>query len=293
MPGLVTHTIGIAQAAVDSGTVGKIEIDKIAPGAVDVGSLTLTGTDLAVKSGSALLRGVRFVLQLDVTLHWWYDFGIFGSGSGDDGLGSYYFPFNAGDVVVPALSNIALTIPSLSATNISAGIAPLLNLALGSAEIKKLLATNIALPASGFQLGGLGLGPVSIGSLQTPDATVGKVTIGEFAPTGAIVVPSLQLNNIDLPSASASDIESVAPFALNNIVASTQGIGAGFGIFGVTFEVTPIINTNIDSLALSGVSISGTVTQAEVKNISVPVIISGINLDTISIGAIDVSNITL
>ena len=65
------------------------------------------------------------------------------------------------------------------------------------------------------------------------------------------------------------------------------------GIFGVTFLVTPIINTNIGSLTLSGVTISGSVTDAEVHNISVPVVISGINLKTITIGAIDVTNITL
>ena len=61
----------------------------------------------------------------------------------------------------------------------------------------------------------------------------------------------------------------------------------------VLVAIWPIINTFIGSLVLSGVSISGSVTQAEVQNISVPIIISGINLKTISIGAIDVNNITL
>lgn len=56
--------------------------------------------------------------------------------------------------------------------------------------------------------------------------------------------------------------------------------------------MTPIINTNIDALTLSGVSISGTVSQAEVKNVSVPVVTSGIHLDMIAISAVDVSNIT-
>ena len=161
MAGLVTHTIGIAQAAVDSANVGQIEIDKIAPGAAQVGSLSLTGTNIAIKSGSARLHQVRFVLELKVTLHWWYNFGFLGSGGADENLGSYYFPFNAGDVDVPALNNIDLNIPNVTATNISAGIAPLLNLTLGSAAIKTLLASKISLPTAGFQLGGLGLGPVS------------------------------------------------------------------------------------------------------------------------------------
>jgi hypothetical protein len=293
MPGLVTHTIDIAQVTASSGQVAQIEIDKIAPGAVKVAGLNLTGTSLAIKSGAALLQNVRFVLQLKLTLDWWYDFGIFGSDSGSDDLGSLFFPFNAGNVVVPALNNISLSIPNIAATNVTAGIAPILNLALGSAGFTGLLAAGVALPSGGFQLGGLELGPVSIASLQTPDASVGKVSIAEFAPTGSIVVPSVQLNNIELPSASAADIQSVSPFAINNIQASAQGISVSFGIFGFTFLVTPIINTNIGSLTLSGVTLSGSVSKAEIQNVSVPVVITGINLKTITIGAIDVTNITL
>jgi hypothetical protein len=292
MPGLVTHTIDIAQVAVASGQVAQIEIDKIAPGTAQVGGLSLTTTNLTIKSGTALLNGVRFVLQLEFTLDWWYNFGLV-SGSGTDNLGSLFFPFNAGNVVVPALNNISLTIPNVTATNVTAGIAPILNLALGSADFAGLLAATVALPSGGFQLGGLGLGPVSIGSLQVPNASVGKVSIADFTPTGNIVVPSVQLNNIDLPSASAADIQSTAPFAINNIQASAQGVSFNAGVFGFTLLVTPIINTNIDSLKLSGVSISGSVSKAQITNISVPIVITGINLKTISIGAIDVTNITV
>jgi hypothetical protein len=292
MPSLVTHTIDVAQITVDSGQVGQIEIDKIAPGAAQVGGLSLTTTNLTIKSGTALLNGVRFVLQLEFTLDWWYNFGLV-SGSGTDNLGSLFFPFNAGNVVVPALNNISLTVPNVAATNVTAGIAPILNLALGGAEFNGLLAATAALPSGGFQLGGLGLGPISIGSLQVPNATVGKVSIADFTPTGNIVIPSVQLNNIQLPSASAGDIESTAPFAINNIQASAQGVSFNAGVFGFTLLVTPIINTNIDSLKLSGVSISGSVSKAQITNVSVPIVITGINLKTISIGAIDVTNITL
>jgi hypothetical protein len=142
-------------------------------------------------------------------------------------------------------------------------------------------------------LGGLGLGAVSIADVQVPNALVGKVTIGDVTPTGNVVVPSVQLNNILLPSAGAGDIQSAAPITINNIVASAQGIGANLGIFGISIMVTPIINTHIGSLTLNGVSISGSVANAEIQNVSVPIVISGIDLQTITIGAIDVNNIKL
>lgn len=293
LPPLVTHTISVAQLQVASGQIGDIEIDKIAPGQAQVGRLTLGGTSLTINSGSAFLHNVRFLLQLQFTLGYWYNLGFGISGSGSDDLGTIAIPFNVGNVLVPTLNNIALGIPSLSATNVTAGIAPIVNLALGGGGFTGVEADAVTIPSGGFQLGGLGLGAVSIASVQVPDALVGKVSIADFTPTGNIVVPSVQLNNIELPSASAADIQSTAPIAINNIEASAQGISADFGIFGVSIMVTPIINTFIGSLELTGVSIAGSVAQAEIQNISVPIVISGINLKTITIGAIDVSNITL
>ena len=293
MSGLVTHTLGVAQVQVASGQTAGIEIAKIVPGPAQVGGLSLTGTSLAINSGTALLQNVRFLLQLEFTLTYWYNLGFGISGNGSDNLGTIAIPFNVGNVLVPTLNNIALTIPNVAATDVTASIAPIVNLILGSAGFTGLVADTITLPSNGFQLGGLGLGPVSIGSVQVPNALVGNVSIADFSPTGNIMVPSVQLNNIQLPSANAADIQSVAPIAINNIESSPQGVSANLGIFGVGIVVTPIINTFIGSLVLSGVSISGSVTQAEVQNISVPIVISGINLKTISIGAIDVNNITL
>jgi hypothetical protein len=293
MSGLVNHTIGVAQVKVASGQVANIEIDKIAPGVVQVDGLSLENTSLEISSGTALLQSVRFLLQLQFTLTYWYNLGFGISGSGSDNLGSIAIPFNAGDVLVPTLNNISLNIPSVAATNVSANIAPIVNLALGSAGFGGIDADTITLPSAGFQLGGLGLGPVSVGSVQVPNALVGKVSIAEFKPTGNVVVPSVQLNNIQFPSASAADISSAAPIAINNIATSPQGVSADLGIFGVGIMVSPVINTFIGSLVLSGVSISGSVTTAEIHNISVPIVISGINLETITIGAIDVNSITL
>jgi hypothetical protein len=44
---------------------------------------------------------------------------------------------------------------------------------------------------------------------------------------------------------------------------------------------------------LSGLSLSGSVNQASIQNITVPVDIQGISLTTINIGQIDANNITL
>jgi hypothetical protein len=293
MSGLVTHTIGVANVKAATGQIASIEIDKIAPGPARVGQLSLTDTALKINSGTAYLQNVRFLLQLEFTLGYWYNFGFGISGSGSENLGSIAFALNAGNVLVPTLNNIALSIPSVTASDVTASIAPIVNLALGGGGFTGLAADTVAVPSGGFQLGGLGLGAVSIASVQVPNALVGSVSIQQFSPSGNIVVPSVGLTQIQLPSASAPDIQSADPVAVNNIQASAQGVAANFGVFGVSIMVTPIINTYIGALTLSGVTISGSVAQANLQNVSVPIVITGINLKTIAIGGIDINNITL
>ena len=101
LPPLVTHTISVAQLQVASGQIGDIEIDKITPGQAQVGRLTLGGTSLTINSGSAFLHNVRFLLQLQFTLGYWYNLGFGISGSGSDDLGTIAIPFNVGNVLVP------------------------------------------------------------------------------------------------------------------------------------------------------------------------------------------------
>jgi hypothetical protein len=287
----LTRKINIAQVLAAAGQITDIEVDKIVLGSAHIGQLTLNGTSLNLSSGSAFLRNVRIVLELQFSLDWWYDIGI-AHGSGTDNLGSVSFGINVGDVLVPSLNNIPLTIPNLTATNVAADIAPITNLDLAGGGFTGLNAMNATIPADGFQLSGLGVGSVSISNGQVPRTLVEKVSIQDFKPNGNIVVPSLQLGPVQLPSANAGDIRTGAAIAFDGI-ASKRGLSANLGIFGITIWVTPIAHISIGSLDLQGVSIAGSVNQATVLNVSVPIDIRGINLKTINIGQIDVNNITL
>jgi hypothetical protein len=208
-------------------------------------------------------------------------------------LGSIFFAVSVGDVEVPSLSNIVVNIPDVTATNVTATIGPIVNFDLGGGGFTGVCATNAAIPTNGFQLNGLGLASASIGNVEIPQTLVDNVRIQDFTPSGNIVVPSAQLTQLQLPLASASDIQSAAPIAID-AEATSRGLRFRLGdIFGFTIWVTPIAHTHIASLLLGGVGISGSVGQASVQNISVPVDIQGISLTTINIGQIDANNITL
>ena len=288
---IVAQTINIAQVAAASGTMAAIEIDKIVLGGVTIGTLTLSGTSLDIASGSALMQNVRVVMQLDFYFNWSVNV-WFWSDSGSINLGSIYVPVNLGDVAIPSLNNIPLSVPNLAASSVSAVASPLTSVNLGGGSFTGLAATNLAIPQGGFTLAGLAIGAVSVASVQSPATSVAKVSVQDFHPNANIVLPNVTIGPVQLPSASAADIQATSSIYLTAI-ASQQGIGFGFGPVSAGLYVTPTAYVSIGALQLQGVSMSGSVAQAILANIGVPVDISGINLSTIDIGQLDVTNITI
>jgi hypothetical protein len=287
----MAQTINIAQLLAASGTVVDIEIDKIVLGGLTIGQLTLEGTSVDLASGSASLHNVRIVISLDIQFHWSVNV-FFWSDSGTIDLGTLSFPLDLGNVVVPALNNIPLTIPNVVLTNLTAAMAPLTSVDLGGGAFRGVTATNLALPKNGFSLTGLGLGAVSVASLQVAEATVAKVSIQDFHPNANVVLPKATLGPLKIPAGTAANIQTTAGIGFSGIT-SQQSAGFSFGPVGANVSVTPSAFVSIGSLLLQNVSLSASVTQAVLANIGVPIDIQGINLSMIDIGQINATNITL
>jgi hypothetical protein len=287
----LAQTIHISQANFVSAAVADIKIDEIVLGGVTIGQLLLQGTSLNVAAGSAFLNNVRLVIALDFSFNWWINLG-FWSDSGTADLGSLSFGLSLGNVSVPSLNHIPLSVPNIVLANLGAVVSPLTSIDLGGGSLGAITATNIALPKDGFSLTGLGLGAVSIAGLQVPETTVATVSIQDFHPNANIVLPNASLGPVQIPSASAADVQSTAPVSLSG-TASPEGLGLSLGILGGTLNVTPTAYISIGTLQLQGVSLSGAVTQALLQNIGVPVDLRGINLSAIDIGEISAVNIAL
>jgi hypothetical protein len=289
----MSQTINIATVTAASGTLADIKIGKIVLGGLTIGQLSLQGTAVDIKSGSAYLTSVQILITLDFTFDWWYNIGFF-SGSGSDNLGSLGpIPLDLGDVSIPALSNIPLNIPNIVFSNITAAVAPFTSVDLGGANFTGLTATTIVVPKSGFTLTGLGLGNVSVSSVTVPEATVAQVSVTDFQPKASIVLPSATLGPLNLPSGSASDIQTTAAINIPDATATSRGLSINLGVFGGTIWVTPVAQVSIGSLVLHGVTLSASVAQAVLANIGVTVDVQGIDLSTVDISQVDVSNITL
>ncbi len=287
----MAQTINISQLNAVSGTIADIKIDEIVLGGVAIGQLTLQGTALNLAAGSAFLDNVRIVVTLDFAFDWWINLG-FWSDSGNADLGSLTFGLNLGNVSIPSLNNIPLSVPNVVLANLSAVVAPLTSIDLGNGTFGAIAATNITLPKNGFSLTGLGLGPINIASLQVPETTAAGITIQDLHPNANLKLPNASLSSLQIPSASAADIQGTATVSLNG-TASQQGLGVSLGVLGGTLNVTPTAYVSIGAAQLQGVTLSGTVTQAILENIGVPVDLRGINLNTIDIGQINAGTIAL
>jgi hypothetical protein len=76
------RSIDVAQLLVGSGTLGSLHVQDLTVGAATVDRLVIQGISAGIHSGSAFLQNVRFLLELRLSVHWWYDVGLW-SDSGD------------------------------------------------------------------------------------------------------------------------------------------------------------------------------------------------------------------
>jgi len=292
LPGIfqiLSKKINIKEVIAASGSIKDIAVDKILMGDATIDKIILKGTSANIKSGSAFLQNVRINLELKLTLEWWYDIWIH-SDSGTENLGSLWFPLQLGNVQVPSLEDINLSVPNVVIDNLTTGISPINNLDLGSGNFSQIDATDTTLPVNGFQLTGLGLGNFNLSQIQVPKTSTQKATIQQFKPANNIVLPEAQINNLNIPETSINNIQS-ANISLDGS-ASKKGINVNLGVLGFKFWVEPVAHINIASMTLQDVKLNAIINMANIEDISIPIDIRGITVKGVDINNIDINDIS-
>ena len=288
----MTQTVNVAQVTAASGSVVDVKVGKIVLGGVTIGQLTLQDTSLDLKSGSALAQNVRTIMHLEFVLDWWWSVG-FAGGSGTSDLGGLSIPFDLGDIAIPSLNNIPLTIPSVVANNATAQVQPITSLDLGGGTFSGVKAVSIAIPQGGFTLAGLQVASLSLASLDVPRTSVAGVTIQDFHPNANVSLPSLELGPVVLAAANAGNISTTNTIAFNGSASAQKGPDFDLGVFGGTLSVVPTFYVSIGSLLLNGVSLSATVQHAILQSLGVSVDVQGIELSSVNVDTLSASNVTL
>lgn len=292
LPGIfrqLGRQIGVSQLLVKSGLFRDLDIDKVILGQAHIDKLVLQSASASLHSANAFLQDVRISLEIKLTVDWFIDLAVF-SDSGTENLGSLFFNIPVGNVQIPSLSNIDLTIPTVTVENVNANITPIVNLDLNGGQFEKATASQTVVPSDGFQLNGLSLGNFTLSSLQVPGVSTSEAKVQRFLPNRDIVIPGAQLSQLSVPNTTVNNIQS------NNIafdgIASRRGLGFDIGFLGVTVFVTPIAHMLIGSMLFQDVNLSATVNQARIENIQVPVDIRGITIKGIELVDVNVKDIS-
>jgi hypothetical protein len=286
--------IHVGQIVADKGTIGKIGAGQVILGDTTIKNVILQNTTATINGGKALLQNVRLILELQFHLDWSVGFSVFGhhvGASGSDNLGSLSFPFTVGDIQVPALQNISLQIPSLTASGIKATLAPIANLALGEADLQNFEADNTDLPADGFALSGLGLGSLQLAGVEIPKTLTEKASLAALALQSNVVLPGAEINNLQLPAAAAGNISS--PGLAFDALPSARSIGADFGVLKITLSVQPVAHTMIGALVIQDVKLAAAIGKLSLQEIQVPLKVLGVTLQQITLEKVKVANISL
>jgi hypothetical protein len=287
------RTIDIAQIGAVSGTAGSLGIDRIELGEATIDRLVVQGISASIQAGTTLLQDVRFVLELRLSVDWWYDFGWLGSGGDTVTLPSLSFGLPLGNVLVPSLQDINLVVPSATVNNAEASIAPITNLNLGGARFRDFQMDDTQLPSAGFGLSGMSLGAVTVDNVGFPAAASRRLGIGEFAPDGPLRLPSAEVTGIEIPSAQIPSVVSQGAVDIDNAQATRRGVSLSLGLFGFTFWVHPVFDIHIGQLTLTDVTAAASIERLRLEDVSAPMTIRGVNLGDLQLEQLTVNQVSI
>jgi hypothetical protein len=286
------RTIDIAQLLVGAGSIGSVRVNNVEFGEATIERLVLGGLSAGVHAGNAFLQNVRMVLELKLSVDWWYDIRIWDD-SGTESLGSLAFAFSVGNVLVPSLRDIDLSVPLVTATGTRAHVMPVDNLDLGGSDFSDVRANRIKLPSAGFGLSGLDIGALTLSSVGIPGATTQSVSLAEFKPRAPLTLPGVEVTELRVPSTQIPQAVSTGAVNINDVQASRRGVSLNLGVLGFTFWVQPIIDIHIETLTLGNVSLSLGIDRLRLENVSAPVILKGINLGNVELQQVTVNQISI
>jgi hypothetical protein len=266
-----------------------ISVGQIAIGPITVGELVLNNADFSLSGAHGKLQNVSVTVKLHITFSWHIHIGLpwplsdIDIGSTFD-LGTITFSMNAGDIVLPVLSNIHIHIPSLTALNMSVSANPLTNLQLQNAAAERIRAQNVALPSGGFTVGGLTLNSVQGSAISVPAAKLDQATVGHLHGD-PVRIPAFALGGLNLPVVQIPDISSSAPLDIPaDLLSQTVSFDAGILRAGIT--ITPSALSHIDHLEIFGASANASVGQVVLHNVVLPYDVLNLTLAQVGINTI-------
>ena len=287
--------VKVPQLAVGQAGVQTVSVGHLGIGPVTVGSLAINNAGVTLASGHGVMQNVQAMVTLKLSVEWHIHVGLpDGIPDIDVGdtydLGSLSVSLPAGDIELPALSNLKFDIPALAAQNLAVNADPL-SLQVTGVAADTIQARDLALPRDGFTISGLSVGSLSAAGLGVPAASVAQATVGHLHGD-PVQLPALSLSGLQLPAVQIPSISSTIPLT---IPANLESVGAGFdaGILRMIVHIQPSVLMSVQHLQITNANASATVGQLVLKNVTLPFDALNITLSEIGIDTIEIPNFTV
>ena len=289
----VLRRININKLASASGRAESVHIDNVTFEGTSVDKINIKNLSTNILCGAALLRNVRFILELHYRVNWEYDLKWLGSDSGTKELGSKAKPIPLHDIRIPMLQDIALDIPEAEVEGVEADIQPITNISLGGASFEDLAVNNTNLPSDGFSISGMDFESFELDSFGVPASDSENVSISQFSPDNPVNLPGISVSGIEVPSISIDDVVSNGAVSIMDITsedfeAPVFKIGH---LFKVYFIVAPVFHVQIGELVLSELEASASIGSVSVDGTSTAFSADGIKLDGLTLNDLVVNQV--
>ena len=287
----------VPQVSVQRAGLASISIGHVGIGPINVGQLVLENADINMSAAHAVLSNVRVTVTLRITVAWHVHVGLpwpfddIDIGDSYD-LGSPSFSLGVGNITIPSLDDVRITIPSLTAAGTAvSNVQPITNLQVPGASAERIDVRNVALPSQGFTLSGLTFDSVEGETVGVPEATVGSVSIGRVHGS-PLTVPSLTLGGLRLPTVSIPDITSRAPLDIPaNLQARTFLMEAG--LLRLTLTIRPSALSHVERLRITNASANASVGRVVLQNVVLPYDVLNLTLSQVGINVIGIPAFTV
>lgn len=287
----------IPQVAVQQANLQTVDVGQVKVGPISVGDLVVNNADVTLSQATGSLQDVSVTIRIQVSFEWSIHVGMpdwipdINEGDTYD-LGALEFgPLSVGDISLPSLADIHLTVPALSAAGVSVDVDPMA-LRATNARAEGISAGNVTLPADGFALTGLGLGSLQATDIAVPAARIDSATVNRVQGD-AITLPALTLANLSAPTVSVPSISTAAPVDIPATLA-TRSLGFDAGILRAAIHLTPSATSHIERLEINNAQASATVNRVVASNVTLPyevlnLTLSQVGIQTVTIPALNVS----
>lgn len=283
----------IAEADIKKLGVGAISVGQVGIGPIQIGHLVVSDFELNAAGDGALLRNFRVTITYAMSIEWRLRLEVPGAVAEDSGtvdLGIQNFEVGFGDIKLPGLENLKISIDSLNVDNVAATAAPITNLQLGTAVAEQIKIKNLKLPTEGFTIAGLGIGALKVGGVGVPAANLDSFAIGRLRGD-AVPLGEMALANLSLPSASIADIASQGVDV--SAVPRPKAFHIDLGCLDLTIKINPKAEAHIDQLLIHNVSASTSIGKIELRNVVAPYELLNLTLAQLGIETISVPQVTI